>query len=156
MPRVILPEHPQVHFAFTEYPNDVNDVHSYAHYLEESEGAIVKLWQEWKLVHDVCPRKLCARYGVKCKYYESSDKLKCPQCDAVFPSRPSAFKNLSGTHKDLFKRLFYFSGDMNRKSIKNLTGDGHGKQRRFKKRMHAVIITGIRFPHNMRMLRSKG
>ena len=122
MPRVVLPNYPQVKYTFQDFSNDESELGDYFHYCNAREKTIVQLWQKWNLIHSHCPEKLCTRSGHECVYNKRHDTVQCVYCKTEYPSRPLALKDLEGTHQDLFTRVYYFAaGDSNSEFMQNIT-----------------------------------
>ena len=114
--------------------------------LYKSDSEIIEHYQNHNLVHKFCPHKKCCAFekplvlSYRCN---KKGSLACPICKEEYPSRPSAFQNLSGDHKTLFTELYAFSLQLNADQSKKLLGTGKDKNRDFRKRMHSVIITAL-------------
>ena len=144
MPRVYVPDYPEVPYTFQEFPKSVKCMHDYKQrYWGADDATFVKLWQEWGIIHTICPRAMCKKYNVECYYNGARDCVRCPQCRTEYPARPMALKYLEGSHCDLFKQIYYFCSEMPITAVQNMTGYGVSKTRLFRKRAQAVVITGL-------------
>ena len=112
MSRVYVNNYPEVQFDKTKiFPLSLFPFPSTFEINGLTDEQIVQKYQEHNLVHTLCPRKKCQRYGIKlflCCKKGSTGHLKCLVCSNTFPSKPNVFLKLSGDHKFLYSHLYSF------------------------------------------------